>query len=188
MVTKLRNTGISIVGDRPWGTHLCHFYETEEDLLETLVPYFKAGVENNEFCVWVLSERLPEEKARNALKLAVPDLDRCEADHSLEIRSAREWYIKEGMFDRRRAMSDLREKLDHALASGYAGMRVAGTAAWLEKKDWKSFCEYEKELNESITHQPMTVLCAYPLAESGAAEILDVAYTHQFAVVRRGGT
>src|SRR5215469_9961288 len=28
-----RNTGIDPVGNKPWGTHFCHFYETTDDLL-----------------------------------------------------------------------------------------------------------------------------------------------------------
>ncbi len=47
----LRNTGISVVGDMPWGTHFCHFYDSKQDLLDTLVPYFKAGLDDKEFCV-----------------------------------------------------------------------------------------------------------------------------------------
>lgn len=54
MVTELREAGISVVGRMPWGTHFCHFYETREDLLDTLIPYFKTGLENNEFCLWVV--------------------------------------------------------------------------------------------------------------------------------------
>jgi hypothetical protein len=30
-------------------------------------------------------------------------------------------------------------------------MRVSGNTAWLEKKDWQDFCEYEEQLNSSIT-------------------------------------
>ena len=40
MASALRRTGISVVGDVPWGTHFCQFYETKDDLLDTLVPYF----------------------------------------------------------------------------------------------------------------------------------------------------
>ena len=76
MASELRNTGISVVGVMPWGAHLCHFYETKEDLLDILVPYFNAGLENNEFCIWVVSDPLVEEEARNALRLAVPKADR----------------------------------------------------------------------------------------------------------------
>jgi two-component system, sensor histidine kinase PdtaS len=35
--------------------HVCLFYEASEDLIETLAPYFKAGLERNEFCVWALT-------------------------------------------------------------------------------------------------------------------------------------
>ena len=44
MATELRNTGISVVGDVPWGTHFCTFYETTQDLLDILVPFFKAEI------------------------------------------------------------------------------------------------------------------------------------------------
>jgi len=43
MSTELRKTGIDAVGDMPWGTHFCLFYETKEDLLDTLISYCKAG-------------------------------------------------------------------------------------------------------------------------------------------------
>jgi hypothetical protein len=46
-----RKTGIDILGDVPWGTHFCLFYKTKEDLFDILVPYFKAGLESNEFCI-----------------------------------------------------------------------------------------------------------------------------------------
>ena len=44
MSTELRKTGIDAVGDMPWGTHFCLFYETKEDLLDTLISYCKAGL------------------------------------------------------------------------------------------------------------------------------------------------
>jgi hypothetical protein len=67
-------------------------------------------------------------------------------------------------------------------------MRVSGNTAWLEKKDWKDFCEHEEQLNDSITDQPMAVLCSYPLMTSGAAELPDMARNHQFAIAKRRGT
>jgi hypothetical protein len=47
----MRKTGIEVVGDMPWGTHFCLFYESKEDLLDPLVSYSKAGLENQEFCL-----------------------------------------------------------------------------------------------------------------------------------------
>jgi hypothetical protein len=42
-----RKTAIEAIGDVPWGSHFCLFYQTKEDLTDILVPYFKAGLENN---------------------------------------------------------------------------------------------------------------------------------------------
>jgi hypothetical protein len=47
METSTRNTGIAAIGQMSWGTHGCLFYETQQDLLDILVPYFQAGLENH---------------------------------------------------------------------------------------------------------------------------------------------
>ena len=188
MATEMRKTGVDVFGDVPWGTHFCLFYETRADLLETLVSYCKAGLESQEFCLWVVAEPLTGEDAIHALERAVPDLDRYLADQSIEIVAARDWYLQDGAFDLNRVISGWNEKLARASARGYAGVRVTGDTAWLEKKDWKDFCEYEESLNQAIAGQRLAVLCTYPLAACGAAEILDVVRTHQFAVTKRRGS
>lgn len=186
MTAELRKSGIGVVGDKPWGTHFCHFYETRDDLLDTLVPYFKAGLEGEELCVWVVSEPLTEREAEDALRQALPDLDWHLAEHHLEIVGAREWYLDGGTFEIDRVTRAWAQKLDRALADGRAGLRVSGNTAWLEGKDWNAFCDYERTVNESFIDRRMTVLCTYPLAKTGAAEILDVARNHQFTLARRG--
>src|SRR6266403_1938036 len=187
MANEMRKTGVEVVGDMPWGTHFCLFYETKADLLETTVSYCKAGLESQEFCLWVVAEPLGVEDARRALKLALPEFDRYFADQSIEIVAARDWYLQDGTFDLNRVISGWNEKLARASARGYAGVRVTGDTAWLEKKDWKDFCEYEESLNQAVANQRLAVLCTYPLAACGAAEILDVVRTHQFAVTKRRG-
>jgi PAS domain S-box-containing protein len=187
MAKGLRNSGISVMGDMTWGTHFCHFYESKQDLLDTLVPYFKAGLDDKEFCLWVISDPLTEEEAWNALSLVVPNLDRHRSDQSIAMVAGRDWYLKGDTVNLGGVLNIWNEKLNDALARGYDGLRVSGDTCWLTQKNWRDFCEYEKQLNDSIADRPMTVLCTYPLARSGAAEILDVARNHQFALARRGG-
>src|ERR1700726_2701552 len=188
MTAEMRKTGVDVVGDMPWGTHFCLFYETLKDLLEPLVSYCKAGLESQEFCLWAVAAPLTGEDVTHALKRAVPDFDRYLNDQSIEIVLARDWYLQNGRFDRKRVTGGWSEKLARASARGYAGVRVTGDSAWLEKQDWRNFCEYEDSINHSIANQRLTVLCTYPLAAFGAAEILDVVRTHQFAVTNRRGT
>jgi C4-dicarboxylate-specific signal transduction histidine kinase len=185
--TETRKTGIEVVGDMPWGTHFCLFYETKEDLLEILTSYCKAGLESGEFCLWIVAEPLTVEEATGALKDTVAGFSRYLADSSIEIVSARDWYLSGGTFDLKRVTAGWLEKLARASARGYVGVRVTGDTAWLQKKDWKHFCEYEEGLNDAVANQRLAVLCTYPLAACGAMEILDVVRTHQFAVAKRHG-
>jgi C4-dicarboxylate-specific signal transduction histidine kinase len=182
---QLRKTGIGVVGDVPWGSHFFMFYETKEDLLDTLVPYFKAGLESGELCLWVVSEPLTEAEARNALRKAVPEFEHYLADRSIEIVGGRRFYFSGNDPDLQQVIRTWAAKTDYAVTHGYAGLRVSANTAWLEGKDWKAFSDYENEVNNSISRWPMTALCTYPLAGSTAAEILDVTRTHQFAIARR---
>src|ERR1700731_2551235 len=92
--TDLRKSGIEVVGDVPWGTHFCQFYNTDDDLLEMLVPYFKAGLESDEACLWIVSSQIAEH-ARTALKQALPQLDRYLAEQRFEIFGANDWYMSD---------------------------------------------------------------------------------------------
>ena len=189
MATELRKTGMSVVGDVAWGTHFCQFYETKQDLLDILVPYFKAGLESKEFCLWVVSNAglITVEEAKGALERAVPDFDRHLSEKNIEILNEHDWYLEENVFNLERVLSAWDTKLKRALALGYDGMRAAGDTFWLGENVWKDFCAYEKHINNYITDRPMTLLCTYPLAKSGAAEVLDVVESHQFAIARRQG-
>ena len=187
MSTELRETGIGAVGGMPWGTHFFLFHETKEDLLDTLVPYFKAGLDAGEFCMWVIADPLTEGDAKSALRRSVPDFDGHLRRRSIEILQGPEWYMTGEDLDLERVARGWNEKVDGALSRGYAGLRLSADTAWLDKRVWKEFCEYEAEVNESIGNKRMIALCTYPLIGSAAAEILDVARTHQFAVARRNG-
>ena len=188
MATEMRKTGIDVVGDMvAWGAHFCFFYETRQDLVDTLISYCKSGLESGEYCLWIVAEPLSVAEARDALKDAVPDLERHLADSRLELASARDWFLPGGSFDGKRLTRSWYEKLASVSARGYAGMRVTGDTTWLTNKDWRHFCDYEDGLNEVIGNQRLAVLCTYPLAACGAPQILDVVRTHQFVLARRHG-
>jgi DNA-binding CsgD family transcriptional regulator len=184
---NLRKTGIRVIGDMPWGTHVCAFYQTKDDLIDTAASYFGAGLKSNEFCVWAISDPITQTGARNALRRAVPDFDRHLAAGQIELLQGTEWYLKGDQFDLKRITRGWSEKLRGALAKGYDGVRISGNAFWIETNYWKAFCEYEAELDRSLAGQRMIVLCTYSLKASRAVDILDAARTHQCTIARRNG-
>ena len=128
---------------------------------------------------------LTEEKARRAFKRYVPDADRHLAEGSVELVPSREWYLNGGVFSLARVLRAWDAKLEQAAARGYAGMRANGNSGWLETNHWRRFVEYEHALDESLAGKPMIVMCSYALEQCGAAEVLDVARTHRYAIAKR---
>jgi len=187
MNMNLRHSGIDIIEDVSWGTHFCQFYQTMEDLIDILVPYFKAGVENNEFCMWVTSKPLEVETAKEALRKAVPDIDVYLENGQLEIISYDHWYVIDSAFDSDRVLNGWVEKLNKALANGYDGLRLTGNTFWLEKEDWNDFVDYEKEVDRVLGSYQMIALCTYNLDRCNATEIIDVVINHQFALIKKNG-
>ena len=187
MVGSNRKSGIGVVGDVPWGTHLCQFYQTKEDLIEILVPYFKAGLENNEFCMWITSEPLQVEEAKAALKKAVINLDDYIKKGQIEILDYSEWYTRSGKFDTDEVLQGWVDKEKLALEKGLDGLRLTGNTFWLEPKDWKDFNKYEVALDGVIGKYRMLAICSYSLEKCGASDVIGVMSSHRCSLVRREG-
>jgi len=187
MESKTSYSGISELGELPWGAHICNFYRTEDDLADLLAPYFKAGLDNNEKCMWITSEPFSIEDAYRSLSNLVPSLDKFIKSKQIEIIDYREWYLKSGIFNGEITLNDWVVRLQQALKQGYKGMRVTGNTFWLEKKDWKHFIEYENKVVREIGNNKIIALCSYCLDKCTPEDILDVAHYHQSALIRRDG-
>lgn len=187
MRKNTRDSGIDIIGEVPWGTHFCQFYQTKEDLMDVLVPYFKEGLENNEFCIWITSQLVEVEEAKEALGKVLPDIGIYLEKGQIENIPYTHGYVKEGTFDPDRVINGWAEKLDEALANGYDGMRATGDTRWLEKEGWVDFVDYENKVDSIIGEHRMIALCPYKLEMCSATEIIDVVFNHQFSLIRREG-
>jgi hypothetical protein len=45
------------------GSHLCAFYETKDDLIDLVLPFFDAGLNQGELCVWMMPDYVSEQEA-----------------------------------------------------------------------------------------------------------------------------
>ena len=169
------------------GTNFCQFYQTKENLADILVPYFKAGLENNEFCLWVTSQPLEVEEAKEAMRKGFPDIDVYLERGKIEITSYTRGYVNEGVFDSEKVVNGWVNKLEQVLANGYNGLRTAGNTFGLKKGDWDGFVDYEKKVGSNIGKRQIISLCPYFLDMCSAADIIDVAFNHQFALIKREG-
>jgi signal transduction histidine kinase len=187
MKKEMRESGIDVIGDVPWGTHFSLFYKTRDDLSDVLVSFFTPGLRNNEFCMCVTADPMNVDDMKRLMRAAMPDFDDYVNRGQIEIIPYTEWYLIDGVFDHRRVMSGWKEKLRQAQAKGFAGARVTGDTFWLDKPIWKNFIEYEQTIDGAIEGQNFLVLCSYSLDQCGANEIINVVNAHQFALVKHDG-
>ena len=174
----------NVIGDIAWGTHVCQFYQTKEDLTDILVPFFQAGLENNEFCLWITAEFLDENEIRRTMTKNLPQFDHYLKIGQIEIIPYTRWYLIDSVFDQNRALDAGIDKLDQALVKGYKGMRVTADIAPLIEKDWDNLVDYETRLNDCIAKYRMIRVCTYPLEKCGASEVVNVIRTHQFMLTK----
>lgn len=184
---EMRVTGVEAIGEVPWGTHFCQFYATKQDLLDILVPYFKAGLENDESCLWITAPPLGVCAAREALAQVVPDLDSYRCRGRIGIIPHTEWYLRGGSFVQDRVLKGWVDKLEDALARGCVGLRLSENVSWLEKGDWQSFAEYEAAVDGVVGQNRILALSAYSLDRCGAFEAADLIKNHPFALLKRDG-
>ena len=172
----------------PWGAHVCHFHSGPVELLEVTVPFIAEGLSRDERCVWAVAPPLSVEEARNALRQVVPDLDRHEKQGSLDIRSYREFYLRNGgSFDPQAMMAGWQPFLEQTLSEGYQGLRGTGSAAWLSNDDWKAFSEYERMLDATLVGHHVKALCSYDGTALAPLELVEAASAHSLSIARRGG-
>lgn len=175
------------IRDISWGTHFCQFYQTKKDLIDLLTPYFKAGLENNELCIWLIPEFLSVKEAKEALKKEIPDYDIYLEKGQIEFIPYSDWFLKEGAFDSQKVVDVWVEKLNQALNRGYNGLRATEDACWMEEESWNNFFNYEEKLDSFVNEHRIIVLCTYCHDTCNIIETIDVISNHQMSLVKRKG-
>jgi signal transduction histidine kinase len=180
------DSGIQVVGEVPLGTHFCQFYRTKQDLIDTLVPFFTAGLRNGELCMWVTSMPLEAEEAETLMREAMPDFDDYLARRQIEIWDYRDWYLVNGQTSTG-VLNGWIEREERAVREGFSALRLTGNTFWLEPDMWDEFMDYEEEVNGAFGRRRIIALCSYSLDRCRAEDVIDVCRNHQFALTRRRG-
>ena len=155
------------------GTHVCAFYETDDDLLDLVGQFCAAGSRRGDLCLWVK----PDDVNADLM-----------ARQGVELHSADDMYLHQGAFEAGPMAALWNAKLAEALAHDHAGLCASGHTCWLQKRDWQAFLEYERDLNQVIAGKPVSLLCTYPLSACKAGDILDVVRAHEVALAKRHNT
>ncbi len=184
MLSELKRVNPDLFSKISDGTHLCYFYEKREDLIDVLIPYFKEGLEENYYCMWIVPEELSRADAIHYLKDSVPNFQTYLQRNQIKIVPYKEWYLKDKILHINDVLENWIKNLDQALEHNYNGLRVSGDLRWLTEENFKKFIEYEIRVNTIIGNYQMIALCTYPIEKFNKFQILDIANSHQHVLTK----
>ena len=179
---------IDLIYKAPWGSHICMFYKAKDELVNALTPYFKAGLENNEFCIWVLPNSLEVETARSALGKEINNLNYYIDKGQIEICNYQDYYIKEGVFSAFNMIDWWFKREKEVLNQNFSGIRVAGDGTDLFNAQAFKMNLYEKEINNNIGRLKLKTICTYSLDKIDTLNILNIIAYHQSTIVNRNSS
>jgi PAS domain S-box-containing protein len=179
------SSGIDALGRLSWGTHFCHFYEDDRGIIDALIPYFRAGLDNQEQCLWITAPPLGIEGARAALRTAVPDLAERERRGDIEIVHHEAWGHRMGAMGADAVVRDWMSREQTALSLGHRGLRLSGNMTALHEAAHAGAAAFEAQVHDLFHGKHIVALCSYCAAKHGSTETIDILRHHEFALARR---
>jgi len=180
-ITRCGLPGIEHV---PFGMHACHFYRNRNELVAAMVPYFIAGLRENERCLWITAPPLPADEASQALRAASDAVDEAIQAGALRILDFDQWYGSLGRLKGLDVIQFWLEEEERALAEGYNGLRITGNTSFLTPGDWPTFMEYEQALSARFHGRRIVTICSYARARCNDQQTSEVMHAHHCAFER----
>jgi hypothetical protein len=175
--------GIPGLGAAPYGLHMCHFFPTRQELVDGLVPYFEAGIDNNERCIWLTASPLPAQDALIEISKS-EKLMRAVTSGQLRVLDAVDWYGDPEALNAEQGIQRWLEEEQTALADGFQGLRITGNTSFVPRASWNRLMEYERKLHDRIRDRRIIACCSYLREQCGSVEVLEVVRCHHGSLDR----
>lgn len=129
------------------GDHVAFFFKNNRERLSFVIPYVLNGLRNFERCVYIADENTVPDILAEFHRAGI-DVASATAKGALSVVTKHDSYLRQGIFEPERMITDLDRDVKYALQSGFWGLRVTGEMSWALDlpSALAQLCEYEKEL------------------------------------------
>lgn len=146
------------VAEIPMGLGHLLFYKSREELINMLVPFFKTGLENNQFCIWGPTKLLNKEDISNAMAEAVPCFDEYTKTGQMTILPHDGGYSEGSIFSPQSVFEGIAGLTRSIKSWPYDGIRLTGDRNWFEQEDWQASDFNEDKINKTISKYQIMVI------------------------------
>jgi len=171
----------------PQSPQIPAIYKDAEELTELLVTYFKEGIEEGEYCLWISPEKLDIGEAESEFKKAGVDVDHSLASSQLEILPANPLPEDPGLL-----ASEVRKLTEEgykkALSGGFSGFRMNFELRNTGKSLKHCLEMYGKAIETEgfENNRSLTLLFTLPLKELTGSTLLELMEENGVLVKRKG--
>ncbi|NMA66770.1 MAG: PAS domain S-box protein, partial [Clostridiaceae bacterium] len=114
----------------------------------------------------------------------IPDIDEYIKSKQLMLIPACKWYLHDNSFNELRVNKKWLNLIRKSQEYGYDGLRAVADTSWLEKCYFRSFSEYEKNINALISELPFIVVCLYDGTKLNLLEFAEVIKNHTHNIIK----
>ena len=179
----VKNTLINI-NEVEFGDHICSIYQDKQQQFSLLVPFFKAGLENNQKCIYIADENLRDQVISEFVRHGI-EVEKYLKSNQMIIITKRESYLKNGFFDPDKMIEFLKKTEEGALKDGYSGLRLTGEMSWVlaNISDIEKLIRYENKLNNYFLHSKCVAICQYNENKFKPEVLLEILDCHPLAII-----
>ncbi len=167
--------------DVPCGRHICYIYSDDDERLDIVSRFLKAGVEVGERLIYIADGFTPDEIRAQFGERGVD----MHSPQDALVETANEAYCPGDHFSAPRMLAKVQHFFEEAIANGYTGTRGAGEMNWLTRDvhGAESAFVYEAQLTDLLAEFPHTSICQYDARRFSGEFLMDVLQVHPYMLV-----
>ena len=164
--------------------HVCAFFDSQEEQYETLLPWIKEGISNNEEVINILDGSLHHD---HCCRLSQADISVQDvvARGQLKLFRTDDTYLLGGTFAAERMVTILEQALIEAQNGPYGTFRGYGDMEWALKNlpGTDELIEYEARINTFGPRYDCSIVCAYDINRFSGGAVADILATHPYVIL-----
>lgn len=170
----------------PAGTHICFFYESEQERGKIILDYLNAGIKGGESCFAALYDEKPDgllDKLGDPGHKMPSELEQGQ----LIVYDSSRFYYPEGEFVPDNFINRLIQMSESASEKGYPILRGFGNASWLQERpaERTKIMECEHRVNEELfSICPIVAICMYDLRIFDDTFLSDILDKHPYFIYK----
>jgi len=167
----------------PAGTHMCLFYNNEDERLEIVSKFLESGLTTGEKVIY-FSKDMSVTGLLDSLDNLGVDIASEQKKGHFDLQATKDIYHPDGVFDPDRQLSKLHKYYTDTIENGYPCARLAAEMHWAleDIKGADRLLEYETRWNEELKHSPVTALCQYNTNLFDGSMIMEVLRVHPLVI------